>query len=97
MHSFTAHCGVNTGKVELWSRKANLESTALALNFLAQQYAKVPHVVGLELLNEPANDCHNGKLPKWYQETINNIRKTVPPDFPLCVQLPARGSSPHLD
>ncbi|KAJ9109171.1 hypothetical protein QFC21_000500 [Naganishia friedmannii] len=84
-HCAAAHCGVSTGKVDFWNRKANFESTALALNFLAHQYANVPHVIGLELLNEPANDCHNGKLPRWYQDTINNIRQSVPADFPLYI------------
>lgn len=79
--SFTAdHCGISTGQVDLWNRDENLRSTALALEFLAKQFAGVKHVIGLELLNEPANDK---RLPKWYQETINNIRNSTPPDFPL--------------
>jgi glucan 1,3-beta-glucosidase len=80
MLSFADHCGISTGKVDLWNRDENLKSTALALEFLAKHFASVPNVIGLELLNEPANDK---RLPKWYQETINNIRRSTPPDFPL--------------
>lgn len=79
-HPSSDHCGISTGKVDHFNRGDNLKSTALALGFLANQFARVSHVVGLELLNEPANDR---RLPKWYQDTINKIRESTPPDFPL--------------
>ena len=39
-------------------------------------------MIGLELLNEPAN---NGKLQKWYETTLSEIRSVTGPDFPIYV------------
>lgn len=44
--------------------------------------APIPHIVGLELLNEPAN---NQKLQGWYESTLSTIRPICGPDFPLYI------------
>ncbi|WVF67132.1 hypothetical protein IAT40_001877 [Kwoniella sp. CBS 6097] len=77
-----AHAGISKGKTGMWDRHANLASTSLALRFLASQFAHVPHVIGLELLNEPQN---NAKLQGWYKSTIDELRTIVPNDFPIYV------------
>ncbi|OXB33360.1 cytoplasmic protein [Cryptococcus neoformans] len=75
-----AHAGLSGGKVSFWDTHANQASTSLALRFLASKFASVPHIVGLELLNEPQN---NRKLQSWYSKTIDEVRKVAPPDFPI--------------
>ncbi|WWD16555.1 hypothetical protein CI109_100982 [Kwoniella shandongensis] len=77
-----AHSGLSRGKVGFWDTHANQASTSLALRFLASQFASVPHVVGLELLNEPQN---NSRLQGWYTHTIEGIRSVAPPDFPIYI------------
>ncbi|WWC60250.1 uncharacterized protein I303_102816 [Kwoniella dejecticola CBS 10117] len=77
-----AHAGMSKGKVGFWDKHSNLASTSLALRFLASELCHIPHVVGLELLNEPAN---NSKLQGWYKSTIEEIRSIVPSDFPLYI------------
>ncbi|WVR03895.1 hypothetical protein IAU60_000894 [Kwoniella sp. DSM 27419] len=77
-----AHASLSGGKVGLWDKHSNLASTSLALRFLASEFASVPHVVGLELLNEPAN---NAKLQAWYKSTIDEVRTVSGPDFPIYV------------
>jgi glucan 1,3-beta-glucosidase len=39
-------------------------------------------VIGLEILNEPANNPH---LQKWYDTTLNEIRQVAPVDFPIYI------------
>ncbi|WVQ83628.1 hypothetical protein IAT38_005769 [Cryptococcus sp. DSM 104549] len=75
-----AHAGLSKGKVGFWDSNANQASTSLALRFLASKFAPIPHVVGLELLNEPAN---NSKLQGWYHKAIEEVRTVAPADFPL--------------
>ncbi|WVO13319.1 hypothetical protein L204_100933 [Cryptococcus depauperatus] len=77
-----AHAGLSGGQVGFWNTHANQASTSLALRFLASQFAAVPHVVGLELLNEPQN---HHKLQGWYQKAIDEVRTVAPPDFPIYV------------
>ncbi|WWC68684.1 uncharacterized protein I206_102618 [Kwoniella pini CBS 10737] len=77
-----AHAGLSKGKVGFWDKHSNLASTSLALRFLASELCNIPHIVGLELLNEPAN---NSKLQGWYKSTIEEIRSIVPFDFPLYI------------
>ncbi|WRT65648.1 uncharacterized protein IL334_002593 [Kwoniella shivajii] len=77
-----AHAGLSIGKVGLWDKHSNLASTSLSLRFLASELSNVPHIVGLELLNEPAN---NPKLQSWYKSTIDEIRSIVSSDFPIYI------------
>ena len=79
----TAHSGTSKGRAELFDRPANLRSTSLALRFLASQFASVPHVIGLELLNEPARG--NMKLQAWYEKTIKEVQTVAGPHFPIYV------------
>jgi len=73
---------MSNGKASLFSSSANLRSTSLALRFLASTLCHNPNVIGLELLNEPAN---NGKLQKWYETTLAEVRAVAGPDFPIYV------------
>ena len=77
-----AHSGISTGKPELFNKKANLRSTSLALKFLTSYCAPLQHVVGLQLLNEPAN---NNSLQGWYESTLKEVRAIAGPDFPVYV------------
>ncbi|WVQ64857.1 uncharacterized protein L199_003026 [Kwoniella botswanensis] len=77
-----AHSGLSNGKVGFWDKHSNLASTSLALRFLASELSRIPHVVGLEVLNEPAN---NSKLQGWYRTILDEIRSIVPVDFPLYI------------
>lgn len=54
----------------------------LALQFLTSRLAPIPHVVGLELLNEPATD---NNVQPFYDSTLPQLRKLAGPDFPLIV------------
>jgi glucan 1,3-beta-glucosidase len=78
----SAHSGLSDGKVRFWNAKANLRSTSLALRFLASYLSPIPHVVGLELLNEPAYD---DKLWGWYDTTISEIRSVAGSSLPLVI------------
>lgn len=73
---------MSNGKPKLLGQNSNLRSTSLALRFLAHYLAPIPHVVGLEILNEPAND---NRLQGFYEKTISELRPIVGPDFPLYV------------
>lgn len=73
---------MSTGKASLFSSSANLRSTTLALRFLASTLCQNPNVVGLELLNEPAN---NSKLQKWYETTLSEVRTVAGPEFPIYI------------
>ena len=75
-----AHSGTSSGRTQLWDSKKNLESTAQALRFLAQYLAPIPHVVGLQLMNEPKN---NQTLGGWYDSTMRDLRAIAGPWFPL--------------
>lgn len=77
----SGHSGC-TGKPTLFSSKSNLTSTSHALQFLASYLAPIPHIVGLQLLNEPAN---NSQIQSWYESTISSLRPTCGPDFPIYV------------
>ncbi|ORY27437.1 cytoplasm protein [Naematelia encephala] len=80
--NFVAHSGMSNGKPRLFDAKANLTSTSLALRFLASHFASNPNVIGLELLNEPANNSH---LQKWYESTLAELRPLCGPHFPIYV------------
>ena len=73
---------MSKGKPELFNKSANLRSTSLALRFLASYLAPKPHVVGLQLLNEPAND---NRLQGWYESTLTEVRTITGPHFPIYV------------
>lgn len=75
-----AHSGTSSGKTQLWDSKKNLESTAQALRFLTRYLAPIPHVVGLQLMNEPKN---NQALGGWYDSTLRDLRAIAGPWFPL--------------
>lgn len=77
-----AHSGTSSGKTGMWNSKKNLNSTREALLFLVTYLAPLPHCVGLELMNEPAN---NDKLGGWYESTIQQLRAICGPDFPLYI------------
>jgi glucan 1,3-beta-glucosidase len=76
------HSGTSSGKAGLFSSKSNLQSTSLALQFLASTLTKIPNVVGLELINEPDN---NMEIQGWYERTISECRAVAGPDFPIYV------------
>ncbi|KAF9520403.1 glycoside hydrolase family 5 protein, partial [Hydnum rufescens UP504] len=77
-----AHSGTGTGQVHFWEQ-SNREATVLVLKVLAAYLHGIANVVGLELMNEPAN---NDKLQAWYESTIEEVRRaSAPPDFPLYV------------
>lgn len=77
-----AHCGNSSGKPQLFNSNKNLASTALALRFLASFLAPIPHIVGLQLLNEPANNNH---IQGWYESTISDLRNLCGPNLPIYV------------
>ena len=54
----------------------------MALRFLASQLHSTPHVIGLEILNEPANTM---QLQGWYESTLKEIRQVTGPDFPIYI------------
>jgi glucan 1,3-beta-glucosidase len=76
-----AHSGTGTGEIHLWSR-TNLSRTVHALQVLTTELAPRPNVVGIELLNEPAN---NDQVQKWYEDTLVALRK-ISPDVPLYIR-----------
>lgn len=78
----TGHSGLSKGKIGFWDRKSNLERTALALRFLASTFVSNPTVIGLEVMNEPAN---NQRLSGWYDTTLHDLRSVAGPDFPLYI------------
>ncbi|KAL1407467.1 Glucan 1,3-beta-glucosidase 3 [Vanrija albida] len=73
------HSGLSNGKVNFW-KVNNLASTSIALRFLASTFNSNPHVVGLELLNEPKN---NDQLQAWYERTLWEVRQVAGPEFPI--------------
>jgi len=75
------HSGTGTGEVHFWDGE-NGAATVLALQILAYHLHPIPNVVGLGLINEPAN---SDKLQAWYESTITDLRRTAPPDFPLYI------------
>ncbi|KAF8342202.1 putative cytoplasm protein [Cantharellus anzutake] len=79
------HAGTGTGQVHFWEPH-NQSATVRALRVLAAALSPIPNVVGLELLNEPAN---NDSLQGWYEDTIRAIRSALPPrhadEFPIYV------------
>lgn len=81
-YSPSGHSGLSTGKPNLFNKSSNLRSTSLALRFLASYLAPKPHIVGLQLLNEPAND---NRLQGWYDTTLAEIRNITGPYFPLYI------------
>ncbi|QRV91359.1 Cellulase (glycosyl hydrolase family 5 protein) [Ceratobasidium sp. AG-Ba] len=76
-----SHSGTGTGEVKMWNSRTNLSRTLLALEVLTSQLANRPNVVGIELLNEPAN---NDRLGAWYEDTLGALRR-VDPDIPLYI------------
>ena len=74
---------MSKGKADLFNRSANLRSTSLALRFLASYLAPLPHVVGLQLLNEPAQG--DNRLQGWYETTLDDLRSITGPHFPLYI------------
>lgn len=82
LSSPTGHSGLSTGKPGFFKKSDNLESTSLALRFLASYLAPKSHIVGLQLLNEPTND---NRLQGWYDKTISDIRQITGPHFPLYI------------
>lgn len=61
---------------------SNMQTTSLALRFLASYLATKPNVVGLELLNEPKND---NRLQGFYDSLIQQCRSITGPHFPIYV------------
>ncbi|KAG8965808.1 Glucan 1,3-beta-glucosidase 3 [Tulasnella sp. 419] len=76
-----SHCGTSTGQINFWSSEKNQKATLVALQYLVKHLSKYPNVVGLELLNEPAN---NDQIQSWYETTIQSLR-TAHPNFPLYI------------
>lgn len=76
------HSGTSSGKASLFSSSSNLRSTSLALRFLTSTLTQIPHVVGLELINEPDN---NMQIQGWYEQTIAECRPLAGIDFPFYV------------
>jgi len=76
-----AHSGTGNGKVKMWSSRTNLSKTLLALQVLTTQLASRHNVVGVELLNEPAN---NDRLGGWYEDALAALRR-ISPDIPLYI------------
>ncbi len=74
-----AHAGLSKKSVGLWNGN-NQKATIVALRFLASYLAPIPHVIGLELLNEPKDSPH---LEAFYNKAIAACREVVGPDFPL--------------
>lgn len=75
-----AHSGTGTGEIHMWTR-TNLSRTVHALQVLTTQLAQRPNIVGIELVNEPAN---NDQVQKWYEDTLAALRK-ISPDIPLYI------------
>jgi len=65
----------------MWKSKTNLSRTLLALQVLTTQLAPRPNVVGIELINEPAN---NDRLGGWYEDTLAALRR-ISPDLPFYI------------
>ncbi len=80
-----SHAGTGTGQVHFWEPH-NQSAAIRALRLLAITLFPIPNVVGLELLNEPAN---SDSLLGWYEDTIRSIRSSLPPhqadEFPIYV------------
>lgn len=65
----------------MWTR-TNLSRTVHALQVLTAELAPRPNVVGIELVNEPAN---NNQVQKWYEDTLATLR-IISPDIPLYIR-----------
>lgn len=76
-----AHSGTGTGEIHMWTR-TNMARTVMALQVLTTQFANRPNVVGIELINEPAN---NNQVQGWYESTLAALRK-ISPDIPLYIR-----------
>lgn len=67
------HSGVSDHQINLFNNPDNVDKTINVLTFLAQTFASVTNVVGLELLNEPQ---YNFVLEDFYTRAIAAIRST---------------------
>ena len=76
-----AHSGTGTGEIHMWT-KTNMARTVMALQVLTTHFANRPNVVGIELINEPAN---NNQVQGWYESTLATLRK-ISPDIPLYIR-----------
>lgn len=50
-----SHSGISDGRANLFDDPYNIQKTMDVLAFLAQQFATVTNVVGIQILNEPKN------------------------------------------
>ncbi|KAK0459612.1 glycoside hydrolase superfamily [Desarmillaria tabescens] len=65
------HSGISDGQTRMFSEPDNWAKTQDILVFLAEQLCNVTNLVGIELLNEPAD---SDDLVRFYTETIDMIR-----------------------
>lgn len=74
------HSGLSNGKANFYN-STNMKKTASILRAIVDTYGKMENVTGVELINEPQDNC---KLTDWYKEVIKQLhRETSCPTLPL--------------
>lgn len=78
------HSGLSSQHAGLWDSEKYQRRTVQILVAMAQEIVGYDNVVGLEVLNEPAN---NNRLQGWYDEAIAGIQSIGPQaqDVPLYI------------
>lgn len=61
-----SHSGISTGKANLFNDPYNIRKTIDILVYLAQQFATVTNVVGIQILNEPVNVKQLTSFCRWF-------------------------------
>ncbi|KAJ2964222.1 hypothetical protein NQZ79_g826 [Umbelopsis isabellina] len=69
------HCGLSTHRADLFNSKQNIETTLQALRRLATEFAPINHIIGIEVLNEPAD---HPQLASFYERAYDAIRSAHP-------------------
>jgi glucan 1,3-beta-glucosidase len=65
------HSGISDGSVNLFNNSVNVKMTVNALKFLVENLASVTNVVGIQLLNEPANVPELPDFCQWRYAYFN--------------------------
>lgn len=75
MYKGQQHSGVSDGQTNLFSSPDNIMKTIQVLQFLTRTFVNVPNIVGIQLLNEPAN------VPEvwdFYNTALDALRTVTP-------------------
>lgn len=74
------HSGLSGGKANFYN-SVNMKKTTLILRAIVDTFGQMENVTGLELINEPQDNC---KLADWYKEVIKQVHQnTASPNIPL--------------